>query len=54
MTNIAVQWGKRVKSIEQSDNGVTIHFEDGGSAKGNILIGADGINSVGRLVNKLY
>lgn len=47
-TNIPVQWGKRVQLIEDDDHGVTVHFEDGGSAKGDILVGADGINSVGR------
>ena len=47
MTNIPVQWGRRVKRIEHDNDGVTIYFEDGGSAKGDILVGADGINSVG-------
>lgn len=46
-TNIPVQWGKRVRRIEHDDHGVLVYFEDGGSAKGDILIGADGINSVG-------
>jgi 2-polyprenyl-6-methoxyphenol hydroxylase-like FAD-dependent oxidoreductase len=47
-TNIPVQWGKRVMRIEHSDEGVSMDFEDGTSAKGDILVGADGINSVGR------
>ncbi|KAL9033109.1 MAG: hypothetical protein Q9180_006128 [Flavoplaca navasiana] len=48
MTNIPVQWGRRVERIEHDNDGVTIYFEDGGSAKGDILVGADGINSVVR------
>lgn len=48
-TNIPVQWNRRVRRVEYDDEGVTVHFEDGGSAKGDILIGADGINSVGTL-----
>lgn len=49
-TNIPVQWGKRVLQIEQDDQGVSVHFEGGGSAKGDILVGADGVNSVGKSV----
>ncbi|RYP42277.1 hypothetical protein DL767_000441 [Monosporascus sp. MG133] len=47
-TNIPVQWGKRVKRIEYDDHGVLVYFEDGSSAKGDIAVGADGINSVVR------
>ena len=47
-TNIPVQWGRRVTRIEQDNDGVTVYFEDGASARGDILVGADGINSVGR------
>lgn len=46
-TNLPIQWGKRVQRIEHDDEGVAVYFEDGSSAKGDILIGADGINSVG-------
>ena len=51
-TNIHVQWGKRVSCIEQGGDVVTVNFEDGGSAKGDILVGADGINSVGELTQR--
>lgn len=46
-TNIPVQWGKHVKEIEHNEQGVSVHFEDGTSANGDILVGADGIHSVG-------
>lgn len=48
-TNIPVQWSKRVSRIEYDDKGVEAFFEDGTSAKGDVLIGADGINSSGEI-----
>ena len=48
-TNLPIQWGKRLQHIEHNDNGVTAYFEDGTSSKGDILVGADGIKSVGKL-----
>jgi flavin-dependent dehydrogenase len=47
-TNLPIQWGKRVMRIEHDDEGVSVDFEDGTTAKGDILVGADGINSIGR------
>ncbi|KAF2642119.1 NAD(P)-binding protein [Massarina eburnea CBS 473.64] len=49
-----VQRGKRVTSIAHDDNGVTVSFQDDTSAKGDILVGADGINSIVRehLINR--
>ncbi|KAL8924839.1 MAG: hypothetical protein Q9172_002504 [Xanthocarpia lactea] len=47
-TNIPITWGKRVQRIEDDDEAVTVFFEDGTSAKGDILVGADGIKSVVR------
>lgn len=35
-------------AVEQSDNGVTVHFADGRVASGDVLIGADGIHSMVR------
>lgn len=46
-TNLPIKWGKRVSRIVHDDNGVEAFFEDGTSAKGDILVGADGINSSG-------
>lgn len=51
-TNIPIQWGKRVSRIVHDDNGVEAFFEDGTSAKGDILVGADGINSSGKIEMK--
>ncbi|KAL8648962.1 MAG: hypothetical protein Q9226_005777 [Calogaya cf. arnoldii] len=47
-TNIPIQWGKRVQRIVDNDEEVCVHFEDGISATGDILVGADGIKSVVR------
>jgi len=46
--NIPVQWGKHVTRIEHNDDGVSVFFKDGTSAKGDVLVAADGINSVVR------
>ena len=48
LKNIPVHWNKGVDRIEYGDDSVTVHFEDGTSATGDILVGADGINSIGR------
>ncbi len=42
---VRVHMGKRLKSLEQTADGVTAGFADGGTAHGEVLIGADGINS---------
>ncbi|KAL8931748.1 MAG: hypothetical protein Q9211_006758 [Gyalolechia sp. 1 TL-2023] len=47
-TNLPIQWAKRVQLIEHDDDGVSVYFEDGTSAKGDILVGADGIKSIVR------
>lgn len=48
-SGLDVQEGKKLKDVETMPNGsVTAHFEDGTSASGTILIGADGNNSVVR------
>ena len=40
-----VKFSKRVRSVEQDDAGVMLHFEDGSSARHDIVVGADGIHS---------
>jgi 2-polyprenyl-6-methoxyphenol hydroxylase-like FAD-dependent oxidoreductase len=45
---IEIRHGARLASVAQDDAGVTAHFTDGSSATGELLIGADGLNSATR------
>jgi 2-polyprenyl-6-methoxyphenol hydroxylase-like FAD-dependent oxidoreductase len=45
---IGIEYGKRLAGAEQDDAGVTARFADGTSARGDILIGADGVHSTVR------
>lgn len=45
---IALRHGARLASVEEGPGGVTAHFTDGSTATGDLLIGADGLNSVVR------
>ncbi|MFK4101973.1 FAD-dependent oxidoreductase [Streptomyces sp. NPDC019531] len=45
---ITVRHGARLASVEDGPDGVTAHFTDGGTATGDLLIGADGLNSAVR------
>ncbi|KAL7621329.1 hypothetical protein AAE478_008650 [Parahypoxylon ruwenzoriense] len=47
-TKIPIQYGKRAIRIEEEGQSVTVYFEDGTSAAGDILIGAEGPYSVTR------
>jgi len=47
--NITLTCGKRTIKIDETDERVTIHFEDGGSAMADLLMGCDGIHSFTRL-----
>jgi salicylate hydroxylase len=40
-----IKLGRRLVDIEQDETGVTAHFQDGASERGDLLIGADGIHS---------
>jgi 2-polyprenyl-6-methoxyphenol hydroxylase-like FAD-dependent oxidoreductase len=40
-----VYFGKRLTHYENDADGVTAHFADGTSARGRVLVGADGVNS---------
>ena len=40
-----VRFGKRIRSLAQNGTGVTLTFEDGDSARHDLVIGADGIHS---------
>lgn len=48
MHNLEIRWGKQLERYESTDQGVQAYFTDGTSAEGSILVGADGVNSVGR------
>lgn len=48
LQGIDVQFGKRVVKIDESAEKVTVHFEDGTSESGDILVGAEGTRSVVR------
>lgn len=52
-TNIPVQWGKRLVGLEtKTREGKTVlRFEDGTTAKGDVVVGADGVYSAGKLVS---
>lgn len=47
-TNINVQFNKQAVRIEEKENGVTVHFKDGSKASGDILVGAEGVQSPSR------
>jgi 2-polyprenyl-6-methoxyphenol hydroxylase-like FAD-dependent oxidoreductase len=44
-SHLEIQWGKRFVRYETQAEYVKVFFEDGSSATGDILVGADGINS---------
>ncbi|KAK9420619.1 putative Monooxygenase [Seiridium unicorne] len=44
-TKIPITYGKQALKVEENDDSVTVHFQDGTVASGDILVGADGINS---------
>jgi cation diffusion facilitator CzcD-associated flavoprotein CzcO len=46
-TNIRVNWKTKTTRIEDKGDSVTLHFADGSSATGDVLVGADGVNSMG-------
>lgn len=45
---IRIEYGKRLVGVEHSPAGITARFADGGTASGDVLIGADGIRSTVR------
>lgn len=45
---VAVEFGKRLVSVENLPDRVVAHFDDGTSAAGDVLVGADGIRSTVR------
>ena len=49
MTNVEVKWDKTFTHFEQTQNCVEAFFEDGSSARGDVLVGADGVGSRGMM-----
>ncbi|KAL7619403.1 hypothetical protein AAE478_009942 [Parahypoxylon ruwenzoriense] len=47
-TEIPIQWGKKVTQVEEGEDEVRAHFEDGTTVAGDIIVGADGVNSIVR------
>jgi 2-polyprenyl-6-methoxyphenol hydroxylase-like FAD-dependent oxidoreductase len=45
---IAIEHGKRLVDVEEAPGGIVARFADGGVARGDVLIGADGIRSTVR------
>jgi len=43
-----VQWSKRLTSVEPTERGIKVVFEDGTSATGSLVVGCEGSNSVVR------
>lgn len=46
-----IHLGKKIVAVEEGEggDGVVLKFADGSQAVADLLVGADGINSVGRL-----
>jgi 2-polyprenyl-6-methoxyphenol hydroxylase-like FAD-dependent oxidoreductase len=45
---IPIEYGRRLVGVDDTPDGVTARFADGGAASGDILVGADGIRSTVR------
>jgi 2-polyprenyl-6-methoxyphenol hydroxylase-like FAD-dependent oxidoreductase len=43
-----IRFGQQVERIEQDDRAVTLHFADGSTVEHDVLVGADGIDSLAR------
>lgn len=49
---IPIHFGKRLSSIDMTDTSVVVRFEDGTTASGDFLVGADGVHSrVRQIIN---
>lgn len=48
-TNITITYGKQAVGIEEAEDAATVHFRDGTKASGDIVVGADGTNSYGKM-----
>jgi hypothetical protein len=51
-TDIEIQWGKSLAFYEELPDGtVKVHFRDGSTTTGSLLVGCDGNNSKGLSLN---
>jgi 2-polyprenyl-6-methoxyphenol hydroxylase-like FAD-dependent oxidoreductase len=41
----AVEWGKKVVSVTETEQGVEVQFEDGHKETADLVVGADGVRS---------
>ncbi|OJJ48992.1 hypothetical protein ASPZODRAFT_149959 [Penicilliopsis zonata CBS 506.65] len=48
MNNVAVYYGKKLVGGRETASGVTLKFEDGSTATGDLVLGCDGVHSVTR------
>ncbi|CAG8584420.1 6142_t:CDS:2 [Paraglomus occultum] len=48
LDGVDVRWSKQIIGYEESENGVRVCFADGTEEVGDVLIGADGVNSIVR------
>lgn len=46
-SNIDVRWGAKVAEVKQVADGVELVLADGSSYRGDVLVGADGVQSCG-------
>lgn len=47
-TGVDIHWGKKASRFEETVDKVTVHFEDGTSVSGDVVVGADGTFSAVR------
>ena len=52
--NLQVNWGMNWTRIEEKDDTVLLHFDDGTTRTGDILVGADGTKSKGDAKNATW
>ena len=49
---VSIQYGSKVEQVENTSNGVLVHFEDGKTLEGSLAVGADGVHSTGVTLHK--
>jgi 2-polyprenyl-6-methoxyphenol hydroxylase-like FAD-dependent oxidoreductase len=49
-TGLDIQWDRLLVTIEEVNQKVKLVFEDGQTAVGDVLVGADGVGSFGKLL----